>query len=122
MSMRNYPASGYIVKLDDLKSAIAKALSGTGRELFLEDLETNMDDTDNMLDILGEGAQTIQLPAPESVFQLTESDDADEDLDQNTWYVTFYEADLFVRTPTAELTRMESLKIKPELRHWSIYA
>ena len=134
MSMRENPGSGYVVKLDDLKEAIIKVLPEAEKAKFTEDLDAAIGDPDAVIEEYtaelnpnsGEAKilhniEGMQLPVPEHVFELGADDEPDDELERNTWYVLFDDSELFVRTPTAELTRLESLKVEPKLHNWAIF-
>jgi hypothetical protein len=121
MSMRENPGSGYVVKLDDLKEAIIKVLPEAEKAKFTEDLDAAIGDPDAVIEALAPCMEGMQLPVPEHVFELGPDDEPDDELERNTWYVLFDESELFVRTPTAELTRLKSLKVEPKLHNWAIF-
>ncbi len=121
MSMRQNPGSGYVVKLDDLKEAIIKVLPEAEKAKFAEDLDAAIGDPDAVIEALAPCMEVMQLPVPEHVFELGADDEPDDELERNTWYVLFDESELFVRTPTAELTRLKSLKVEPKLHNWAIF-
>ena len=119
--MRENPGSGYVVKLDDLKEAIIKVLPEAEKAKFTEDLDAAIGDTDAVIEALAPCMEGMQLPVPEHVFDLGADDEPDDELERNTWYVLFDESELFVRTPTAELTRLKSLKVEPKLHNWAMF-
>ena len=121
MSMRQNPGSGYVVKLDDLKEAIIKALPEEEKAKFTKDLDAAIGEPDAVIEALTPSMEGMQLPTPEYVFELAADDEPDDELERHTRYVLFDESELYVRTPTAELTRLKSLKVEPKLHNWAMF-
>ena len=119
--MRENPGSGYVVKLDDLKDAIIKALPEEEKAKFTKDLDAAIGEPDAVIEALTPYMEGMQLPIPEYVFELGADDEPDDELERNTRYMLFDESELYVRTPTAELTRLKSLKIEPKLHNWAMF-
>ena len=121
MSMRENPSSGYVVKLDDLKAAVLKALPEAKQAQFSNAVEDAGGDGDGLIAALSPYMEGLQLPIPEHVFQLGKDDETDGELDLHQWYVLFDESEIYVRTPTAELTRLKDLKVEPTLHNWATW-
>ena len=77
MSMRQNPGSGYVVKLDDLKEAIIKALPEEEKAKFTKDLDAAIGEPDAVIEALTPYMEGMQLPIPEYVFELGADDERD---------------------------------------------
>jgi hypothetical protein len=121
MSMRENPGSGYVVKLDDLKAAVLKALPEAKQAQFSRAVEDAIGHSDALIEAISPYMKGLQLPIPEHVFELGDDDETGDELERHQWYVLFDESELYVRTPKAEFTRLKSLKVEPKFHNWAVF-
>lgn len=114
MSMRDIPASGYIVLVDDLKHLL------TADEA--KELETAMEDPaagEEICELLNSCIPGIP-PICEVYYHCDE--DSSEDMERGNFYAIFDEDDLFEKTPKPALTFLNSKKVEPKFARWSVWA
>jgi hypothetical protein len=123
MSMREYPTSGYVVPVEQLR----KVISGFFR-LTLDkeqELQTKLDE------LLEEGdheqiAEFLNENLPEnfpacSAYRPSDEDTVDEPMEQGVWYAVFDEDDLYTRRLSEAGEALKKAGVEPALSHWSVW-
>jgi len=113
MSMKNTGASGYIVKASELESLIPAASKAEYQKLIENQNWEGI--TEFLYGKISEG-----FPPFESVFMHGDEDESD-DLERGEIYVEFAEEDLFVKTPTPTLIKLQSIGIEPKFTRWVVW-
>ena len=110
MSMKNYGASGYLIKASDIEPFLPVLHRVEYREL----LENG--DWEGIQEFLEENLPPIFPPCCEVYLHSDENES--EDLEHGEIYVTFDESDLFVKTPTPIMQALETAKVAPKYQRW----
>jgi len=114
MSMKNIGASGYIVKASELETLLPNAIAKAEYRELIEN-----QDWEGVAEFL-DGEMPEGFPAFESVF-LHGDEDESVDLEQGEIYVEFAESDLFVKTPTPALAKLQGAGIDPKFTRWVVW-
>ena len=113
MGRREYPLSGYVVSLDDVK----KVLSGAE----IVDLDLLLEDgCENELEEFLHEAFPGTLPEF-TFYRPSNRDTVDEPMHQGGWYLVFDESELFTKKKTLAHEMMLMQGIKPQFATWSVW-
>jgi hypothetical protein len=117
MSMREYPASGYVVPIEALKAVIPADKHDEFDTLFEAVLEG--DDTEAFLAFLDanwpDGHPAFELYRP------SDEDTVDEPMENGHYYAVFDEDTLFTKKLTPEGEKLKALGVTPEFSRWSVW-
>lgn len=108
--MKNYGASGYLIKASDLEPLLPVLHRVEYREL-LESM-----DQEEIQNFLSEN-WPANFPPFNDVYIHAEEDES-EDLEHGEIYVSFDESDLFVKTPTPAFEVLKAANVEPKFQRW----
>ncbi len=114
MSMREYPNSGYVAALEEVKTLLNEE-----QKAELQGILEEGGALDDIKDFLEE-ALPPSFPAFD-VYQPSDEDIVDESMEQGEYYLVFNEDDLFDKVPKQALNSLVLSGIFPELANWSVY-
>jgi len=120
MSMRENPNGGWVVSLNDLQKFVPVDKQNELQQL-IDDfaLFSGGFEGDDIKDFLNPIMKELGFPEIWSVWYADE-DFASDDLEQDQFYVSFDESDLFIIEPKDTYDRMVAKGLKPEMAYWTV--
>lgn len=114
MSMQDCPCSGYIVPLDKV-TALLSPESQVEFAKALKNGMNNQDITDFLSNKLPKNIPTF------SVYRPCNEDNLYDEMVSGEYYAIFDESDLFVKTPSRGMLKLQQYGITPEFTQWTIW-
>jgi len=108
MVMQEYPNSGYVVNVHDLKSIFPN--------------QEYLDLDDEALEEWLDKNWGNQYPKYTSIYRPSEEDTLDqENMVYGERYLIFHDSDLYIKTPRQVLISLSEQNIFPKLTNWSVW-
>lgn len=117
MSNQENPNSGYVVPAKQIATVFRPGSEQRAKfEQFIEE-----DNELGLRDWLWAGNWSSYLPHVVDVYIPRDTDTVEEPMKVGEMYIVFDEEELFEKTPSEKMTRLQSYAIEPEKRNWSVW-